>query len=445
MYLLSILCLALPSGVPQESISHAQDGGTAALVKQLADADPEVRAKAAKEMRKLVSPPPEAAAPLTSLFKDGDGDVDCAAIDALLRIGAPAVPSLISALQRADHPRARRNAEFVLERLGAKAAAGLPQLEALLGHDNPDVRISVIRVLSAYGEFADPKPLIKVVQNDPDFDVRRVAVLGFGNFRKRGAPAIPVLIDVMLSEESGPFLASDASVSLACIGEPAVAALAEIIISPKIGTMSKHSAIHALDKMRMIYDPNGVKKAVPALLEVLKSRELAWRAANLLGNLGDHAQRAVPLLKEFLKDQSYSGTDRVIFAVSLLKLDPNNSVSNPVLIDGLRSGDHQIRSLAASRLEEISSRMTSAIPVLIELCTDPERDVRMLAASALGSFGPAAKSAIPALERLTKDEDQSVRNNARIAIENISRRTDGPSPQSRPNKPMRDRQGKTPG
>lgn len=76
-----------------------------------------------------------------------------AARDALGRIGAAAVPSLVGALRDPD-PAVRRNAVEVLGRMGDDAAAAVPDLIALLDDSDPDVRKAATRTLGRIGPQA---------------------------------------------------------------------------------------------------------------------------------------------------------------------------------------------------------------------------------------------------------------------------------------------------
>jgi len=106
----------------------------------------------------------------------GEWTMQQTAIDALTRIGQPAVPALIEML---DDPKAqlRADAAIALARIGPDARGALPRLIAL-------------------------------VQNDPDELVRKNAVRALGQIGPAAAPAIPALVEQLraaadASAESG--------------------------------------------------------------------------------------------------------------------------------------------------------------------------------------------------------------------------------------------------
>ena len=76
-----------------------------------------------------------------------------AAADALGRIGAAAVPSLVDALANPD-PAVRHKSVAVLGRMGPEAAAAVPALIKLLDDPDPDVRKATARTLGQIGPAA---------------------------------------------------------------------------------------------------------------------------------------------------------------------------------------------------------------------------------------------------------------------------------------------------
>jgi hypothetical protein len=76
-----------------------------------------------------------------------------AAADALGRIGAAAVPSLVEALANPD-PATRQKAVAVLGRMGPEAAAAVPDLIKLLSDPDPEVRKVTARTLGQIGPAA---------------------------------------------------------------------------------------------------------------------------------------------------------------------------------------------------------------------------------------------------------------------------------------------------
>ncbi len=76
-----------------------------------------------------------------------------AAAVALSRIGEPAVPALVEALQSPD-PNLRQQAADTLARIGPAASTAVPALTALLDDPDPRVKKSAVRALGQIGPAA---------------------------------------------------------------------------------------------------------------------------------------------------------------------------------------------------------------------------------------------------------------------------------------------------
>jgi HEAT repeat protein len=89
--------------------------------------------------------------------------VEDTAIDALARIGAPAVPEMINTLRHPD-PRMRLRAVEVLGRIGPDASDAVSALVAVLDDEDPQVRKAAIRSLGQIGPDARAavRPIMRV-------------------------------------------------------------------------------------------------------------------------------------------------------------------------------------------------------------------------------------------------------------------------------------------
>jgi HEAT repeat protein len=90
-------------------------------------------------------------------------------------------------------------------------------------------------------------------------------------------------------------------------------------------------------------------------------------------------------------------------------------------LQALRDSDWQVRTAAATVLEEIGPRAAVAVPDLVQtLEKDKREDVRRAAAEALGSIKPMAIEAISALSRALEDQSAYVRWAAAKALDAIT-------------------------
>ena len=156
--------------------------------------------------------------------------------------------------------------------------------------------------------------------------------------------------------------------------------------------------------------------AVPFLIEALKaeSRQVRWRAASALGEIGAEASSAVPSLMVTLHDQDEY--IRRIAAFALGKIGPQASSAIPDLMVALQDSDRNLRTIAAEALGKIGSEASVAVPPLIAMLHDANADVRLSAATALGRIGAEEKTAVPALITVLQDANQYVRQGAADAL-----------------------------
>lgn len=95
-------------------------------------------------------------------------DLPETAIDSLGRIGAPAVPALIEALEHRD-PIRRVQAATVLARIGPEAQQSVPALVELLDDEYERVRKAAARALGQIGPAAEDAvlPLLEIIEKQP--------------------------------------------------------------------------------------------------------------------------------------------------------------------------------------------------------------------------------------------------------------------------------------
>jgi len=145
-----------------------------ALTEALKNSNVDVRLNAAALLKGIGPEAVEATPALVDCL--GDLRVRPEAVEALGRIGKPAVPALVTVLKGNDRV-ARLGAVQALSRIGPSAAEATPALIALLG--DPDVRLEAVRTLGLIGKPAVPG-LVKAL-DDGDEDVRRGAALTLGH------------------------------------------------------------------------------------------------------------------------------------------------------------------------------------------------------------------------------------------------------------------------
>ena len=140
-----------------------------------------------------------------------------------------------------------------------------------------------------------------------------------------------------------------------------------------------------------------------------KSPKKKREAAIALKEIGVHAKKAVPFLRQALKDkhEHVRGTA----AKALGEIRSKKAV--PDLIKASKDKDVNVRIFAVQALGEIGSK--KAVKALIESLKDKNTKVRIYAANALGDMH--AKKAVPALEAALKNT--GTREAAAIALGKI--------------------------
>lgn len=239
------------------------------LASRLKDADPFVRAAAARGLASL-APPPEIMQPaLEKALEGADATTVQYALDALAGMGAPAVPRLIKALA---HEKIRSQVVYILGQIGPAAAPATDALVALIHNDDADVANEAVHALAKIGPGAKAAvpELVKAVQQ-PESPVRHAAAYALGKMGPEAKVAEPVLLNLVKDSDS----------ALALIGAWAVV---------QIKGASAETAAIVVPVLRA-----GLESPVP---------QLRQGAAEALGSLGPLAKEAVEPLKKASSDQN---------------------------------------------------------------------------------------------------------------------------------------------
>lgn len=332
-----------------ESLARLQDPrATRVLIDSLSSSDWRVRSRATQVLARIAGQGmlDQAVAPLTIALADRDPVVRYYAAEALVGIGAKAVPSLIQALyshRQSDCDRAAR----VLWNIGG------PAVDPLLGVLQDRAATAEMRTASAsaLGMIGDPRAIkgLALLLRDERYFVREQASRALGRI---GEPAVDLLLDM-------------ANSSTPATREAAVAALGS----------------------------TGSKRAINKVVEALSDSNANVRSA-AVRSLGESSSEiAVPHLMALLRDES--SALRAQAAASLGRL---GHLSLPSLVSALKDSKPSVRQLAAEALGDVGSR--DAVAPLIELITTDQSGARPEAIDALGKIGdPAAVGPILSVMR----------------------------------------------
>ncbi len=286
------------------------------------------------------------------------------AVDILTRLGSPAVPPLIRALQDEDGWVRREAAQALGE---IKDARAVPPLIRALQDEDEGVREAAAEALGKIGDAQAVPTLIQALQ-DKNEEVRKAAAEALGKIGD--AQAVPTLIRTLKLKNKSWGVRKAAAEALGKIGAP----------------------------------------AVPFLIRALQDEDEDVRraAAQALGAIGD--ARAVPSLTQTLQDGDWSVREAAAWALGEIK----DAQAVPPLIRTLQDENEEVRKAAAWALGEIKD--ARAIPPLVQALQDEDIFVRWAAAWALRMIGAPA---VPFLIRTLQDEERRVHQAAAEALREI--------------------------
>jgi HEAT repeat protein len=229
-----------------------------ALVKALAVNDPETQRAATFALARM-GPAPRIAVPDLAQLPDRERRLD--AILGLAYVwprDRRSTSGLCKALKDSDVAVRRAATEAVA---GVEPAHALPALIAVLHDADTEVRLRAVRSLGYYREWAKPAtaPLCRVVQQDPDINVRRGAIWALIMIGPERKEIRPVLITAMRDKELSDHVFSNL---------------------PLTG-----------------------KAAVPVLVEALRDENIRLEAMRVLGWMGPTAEAAGAVLAQLTEDE----------------------------------------------------------------------------------------------------------------------------------------------
>jgi HEAT repeat protein len=156
-------------------------------------------------------------------------------------------------------------------------------------------------------------------------------------------------------------------------------------------------------------------EAIPEVAAQLDDPELTAEAALALSLMGPEA---FPPLRDALDSPNPLVRKEALRSIGKLKergpLDPE--VVLPILLDGMRDPDKDVRIVAATYLGILHESPERSVPALIEGLRDENPEVRRASATALGSFEEGAEEAIPELRRAARDRDPDLAREAGLAL-----------------------------
>ncbi len=446
MFILSGLIGCLPHATVIEGMLQSTchgDDEVAIWLQRLENPDPDVRAPALDELRRLG---PKVIPDLTRLLGKDNPITKQAVLQVLKTMGPQAkdaVPTLIQVLELEKSKPIRRAAVEALGAIGPEAQAAVPSL--ISKFPEPGLHEVISSSLVQIG-FSAVTELTKALE-DPQYKIRRGAARTLQRMSAISASKLPPPLDGTREAAMDALIYHLSKLTLSSL--------------PPHVKESWQQALHAL--ARSLHDPDeGVRRAaawavgnmihdapfaVPALIELLADEDENVRAAarealkgtilsirpqlfQALKHPDSHVCRGAALVLGAFDAEPRSAED-VPALLAALESQPDRDTriliahlfegigegAIPALIQGLDHPNRYVRHGASQGLKLIPSE--SAIPKLINALTHPDADVRANVIDALGRNGPKAKLAIPGLVKALGDPIAHLRAEAALALGKI--------------------------
>jgi HEAT repeat protein len=349
----------------------------------------------------------------------------------------------------ADDAAARALAIHVLGIFGPDAKPAIPALLKALEESEIEVRYRAVIALGRIGLEGDKvAPALARKLTDTTYEIAKEAAEAMDRF---GKPAVPPLIEA-LKEPRARYLVLTALRKIGPDAKEALPVLKELL-NQKDRVTQKDNCIAAVRAIQAI-DPKD-ESGLPVLLELLEDKK--YRPTTLveaLAHFGPQAKKAVPALLEIMKtpDKFDSGgfhndplksaaahalgkiapDDGELFdaMIELRKVARAMYLANEVLVHMPRFADRLLPDAESGPVivrprrggQDTSTLLYTmgrdAVPALLAVAKDAEKSAgeRAKAILFLGNIGQRTDLTAPVLIKLLRDKDKEVQKQAGIAL-----------------------------
>ncbi|MCH2182917.1 MAG: HEAT repeat domain-containing protein [Mariniblastus sp.] len=366
------------------AINYQQDPeakGTSDLVAKLADKDDKVRVDALIELGRSSEDLPQVVPAVVGQLGELDPLVSSAASQAMVDLGAKAVPHLKPFLQSEDYRTYALGCE-ACRVIGEPCAVYVPLLMERLKENDQRMRGPSIGAMANFGKAALPALDQVIAGLDAEPFMTQVH-------------ACKVL--VALGPDARP--AGEKLVELAEKGNPSVRSWATVALGA-IGPVDEYDVVEILDDKLDDF--------------LLLDKQRALQGLALIGPAG---KRALPNIERLMQDKSKSCPHDAAYAYWKVTGDADRPVA--VLVELLQ--DVNFQNDAIEILGDMGPQAKNSVPALIEQLGSSEDYLREGAVLTLGAIGPDAKEALPALGKMKDDPDALIRSAAERSIREIEK------------------------
>ncbi len=431
----------------------ADDENVSFLIKILDNENSEFRERATWALGEIGPGAQKAVPSLIRAWHDPDNKVSQNSLDAIVKIGKPAVVQLVQALEdenkivrffaasamtdidpnlAARHitdvlrsllndpdKNWRQSALRLLVNMGPEARPALPILRQALKDQDDVVRLYAVRALNNIN-ISTPEVISALLAaiHDKDTDIRTSAIRALGKKKIASPKVIGALIRALNDPEY--MVRIYAAYALGLFKPPDQ----EVLPALGYALNDPHYQVRftaALSLFKIASDADTRQEALALLIDALnhQDEEVSRSACFRLMQIGPDARQAVPALKKKLKAKGI--VLRINAASALAKIDPAHQGQQAlkIITKALNSKYYGVRLEAVFALSQIGLVSDEVVPSLVGVLKDRDNDVRRYAIEALGEIGPAAQPALGALKEALHDRDEKVRRAAAEALKKI--------------------------
>jgi HEAT repeat protein len=355
---------------------------------------PKTRSAAARALSNLREHQDTAARALIAVFTGAEQEERDVLGHTLQSLGKPAVTQLVALFEAVTVKEEIRLAALALVgHMREDARDVAPKLEKYLKDRNHRVRVRVAITLAFLETDADVAGLLLDAIEKDDDSLRSDAQSALGTLGIKGAKSVDHFIGWLKGPDADRRnIAINALSSVGRDSPKALSALVTLLKSSEDQNV-RRSATYALSA----FEDRGTAELIKALADPAYSRLDVLTA---LRQLGQRAKAAREPVVKLLGDKDRSVA--IAAAIALASIDPKTEAV-PVLIEGMRSSDRDIRNQATSALGNFGPLARTAVPELIRVLQT--QDTRYSALYALGRIGPDAVAAVDVLARLLNSRD----------------------------------------
>jgi HEAT repeat protein len=382
------------------------------FVEALKSGEPGPRAEAARGLAGLGAAARPALPALMEVYRSPDGPFLRDIPDALVAIGAPAVPPLMELLihYKDDSQRATR-LMILVSRIGTPAVPGtLP----LLDHTGAAARVAGCRTLGLLGPAArEAVPRLAELLADADARVRREAVSTLGRIGPAARPATKALLKLADGPQLDLCLYSLKALEQIQADPDRVRPFAVRILrgpQPFLRVRAVSLLWHVAPKEMDL---------MPHVLELLNQPIGRLELFDVVGQMGPHAAGAVPALTKLLSNRDFSL--RIQLVQALGQIGPVARPAVPTLADLLATAEVGLRTPILTALLSIGGDdREQVVPAVLAMAKRDATYTRTLCLRVLARYGRKSAQAVPWLvDELHRPPSENTVNvaNALLAID----------------------------